>query len=291
VTEGLDLPALMLSAFANEPLITIVIPGEPRSKARPRFSGKGHVYSDAKQVAHAKLLGWHFLKACPKPLIGGVAVTAVFYRSNSQRIDVDNMTKQILDAANGLLWRDDYQVIGLYCLVRIDPENPRTEIGLCELADVRGSSRVESSCANCGKAFERLVYPSTKKHVPTYCSRVCSRVHRKNPYKTSAKCSCGQTFMRKQAAQRYCSDTCRLTALHALPRRTGPRKPPPKCELCGVVVSRREYTRCRACWSADKTSVVSLEGVAYANDRQIDKGSHERITGRPRTEITLEVLP
>ena len=40
-----------------------------------------------------------------------------------------------------------------------------------------------------------------------------------------------------------------------------------------------------------KSVADGLEGVAYANDRQIDKGSHERITGRPRTEITLEVLP
>lgn len=39
-----------------------------------------------------------------------------------------------------------------------------------------------------------------------------------------------------------------------------------------------------------KSVADGLEGVAYANDRQVDKGSHERISGSPRTEITIEVL-
>jgi len=39
-----------------------------------------------------------------------------------------------------------------------------------------------------------------------------------------------------------------------------------------------------------KAVADALEGVCYHNDRQIDKGSDERITGTPRTEITIEVL-
>lgn len=41
-----------------------------------------------------------------------------------------------------------------------------------------------------------------------------------------------------------------------------------------------------------KSVADALEGVLYANDRQIDKGSHERLRGgAPRTVITCEVLP
>lgn len=42
-----------------------------------------------------------------------------------------------------------------------------------------------------------------------------------------------------------------------------------------------------------KSVADALEGIFYANDRQVDEGSHKRISAvpHPRTVITIEVLP
>lgn len=106
----------------------LTVPGEPRSKARPRFTGSGGVYSDKQQKAHEELLEWHLRLAFKEPLQGGVGVGITFFRSNKQRIDLDNLVKAVLDAANGIAFVDDVQVVELAARIELDRENPRTVI-------------------------------------------------------------------------------------------------------------------------------------------------------------------
>lgn len=104
----------------------LTIPGEPRSKARPRFTGSGGVYSDKQQRAHEELLEWHLRFVFKEPLQEGVGVGMTFFRSDRHRIDLDNLVKAVLDAANGIAFVDDAQVVELAARLDLDKANPRT---------------------------------------------------------------------------------------------------------------------------------------------------------------------
>ena len=107
--------------------VRLIIPGDPRPKGRPRL-GNGWTYTPPETrraenavKMHAKLGGVH-------PLHGPVSVELRFYRSNRRRCDLDNLSKLVLDALNGIAYRDDAQIEHLDARKDYDPENPRTEI-------------------------------------------------------------------------------------------------------------------------------------------------------------------
>lgn len=55
-----------------------------------------------------------------------VALTAVFFRSSRQIIDLDNLLKHLMDSANGILWVNDCQVTSITTVLELDRESPRT---------------------------------------------------------------------------------------------------------------------------------------------------------------------
>ncbi len=117
--------------------LTVTIPGPARGKGRPRF-GNGRTYTDtATQNAEA----WVRLCAEPVrpmvPLDGPLAVrieVAVAVPASWSRLrraaalagttrptgkpDADNIAKLVLDPLNGLLFRDDAQVVELTVVKR-----------------------------------------------------------------------------------------------------------------------------------------------------------------------------
>lgn len=115
-------------------MITITIPGEMRGKGRPRFSSRGgfaRAYTDARTVSAE-----NWVKACAveqagaQPICGPVSLGiciavevpaswpkkkrldalagAVFPTSKP---DLDNCAKLIADALNGIVWKDDKQIV------------------------------------------------------------------------------------------------------------------------------------------------------------------------------------
>lgn len=117
-------------------MITITIPGEMRGKGRPRFSVRGghaRAYTDAK-TANAET----WIKACAvsqaglKPLDTAVSldmaitveVPASWSRKKREKAlageiwptgkpDIDNSCKLVADALNGIVWKDDKQIVRL----------------------------------------------------------------------------------------------------------------------------------------------------------------------------------
>jgi len=105
--------------------VTISIPGEPKTKKRPRFSRVGskvRTYNSTKESDDT--LRWQ-MKARLKgtePLSGAlhVAMIFVFKRPKSRAKlkevyhtitpDIDNLLKQYLDVGNAILWYDDQQI-------------------------------------------------------------------------------------------------------------------------------------------------------------------------------------
>lgn len=182
----------------------LTIPGEPRSKARPRFTGSGGVYSDKQQRAHEELLEWHLRLAFKQPYRGGVGVGITFFRSNKQRIDLDNMVKAVLDAANGIAFVDDVQVVELAARLELDRENPRTVVLVEPKATSmpRGEEAEEKAdCLSCGKTFHFRRYDS-KPDGQVFCSPKCVA-------RAPAQCKiCGASFSKRGSNHIYCSPEC-----------------------------------------------------------------------------------
>jgi Holliday junction resolvase RusA-like endonuclease len=55
-----------------------------------------------------------------------VAIDVHFFRKNRRRVDLDNLLKLCMDAANGVLWEDDWQVKEITARMSVDPKDPRT---------------------------------------------------------------------------------------------------------------------------------------------------------------------
>lgn len=225
----------------SDTIQVLMVEGEPKSKARARFGKRGRVYTPKAQRAAEEALGWHFRAAFKRPLRRNVAVGCVFYRSSRQRIDVDNMLKHVMDAANTIVWHDDSQVTAQMGVVQLDPGHPRTVIMIGEHdSTMERAAHQIRQCEHCGDDFE----PAN--HATKYCSRKCAARNTATRTLSSATCpTCRDGFQRKRAGQRYCSKGCAS-------RGAGPKGDPSICRHCGAQTSRREYTRCMDCYRAGK---------------------------------------
>lgn len=131
--------------------IKLVIPVEPVSKGRPRFTRHGHAYTPAKTAAAELEIGMYANHQWNRPpLIGPVSVKIAFFMPipksapkkaqallqteqapHWKRPDLDNMAKLVKDALNGVVWVDDGQVWNLYTYKVYSP-NPRIEIEIID---------------------------------------------------------------------------------------------------------------------------------------------------------------
>lgn len=117
--------------------VTFTVPGVPQGKGRPRvgsIAGKARMFTPAKTVAYEGLIAHAAAAALAgRPLLEG-AVDMVLaiecpvpssWSGKKQRMalagelfpitkpDADNVVKAICDGCNGVLWKDDVQVVDL----------------------------------------------------------------------------------------------------------------------------------------------------------------------------------
>jgi len=107
--------------------IVFTIPGRPFAKQRPRATRQGRVYTPKETVSFERTVGQIAAQHFPEPLTGPVRVTiwATFEppkswskkktaehinRPHTQRPDIDNCFKAILDGLNRIAFADDGQV-------------------------------------------------------------------------------------------------------------------------------------------------------------------------------------
>lgn len=230
--------------------VSVIVPGQPYSKARPRVTSKG-TYTPAKQKANAEELAWAFKIAMGgPPLRTSVGVHVVFYRRGLQRADLDNLIKQVLDAANKVCFEDDSQVVAIVARLERDDEQPRTELLLREheTSMQRGDGVLSTAtCKRCGEDFQWRSYPSAKR-VPSFCSQACRS-------RAEATCeTCGETFVKNSPAQRFCTKTCAARSASrreaAATARRAAARPKNHCRSCGTELARQTSVQCRACWNA-----------------------------------------
>lgn len=242
------------------------IDGDPAAYGRPRMTKNGHAYTPKKTREFKEYMAW-VMKAARKESgflktdTDQYGVRAVFYRSNYQRIDIDNLLKMLLDSVTYAgLWKDDAMVTEIAArVVKGHPEpHQRFVIYSCDVsAEEQVSNKVFQKvrhCKECGKLIEKN-YPSSAR---SYCSLKCWFVSRS----TTLKCSqCGIEFqiakskIKGNRKRRFCSRSCNLKYYAKERKKNGSDKW--LCRICGGKVSRKEYTRCWACMIKERKALSS----------------------------------
>ena len=130
----------------------LTIPGEPVAKGRVRMTSSGIAYTPAKTMNYEILVKeLYIINHQDRPLIEGqieATLKAYFTIPKSatkkkralmidekvrpiKRPDLDNIAKTVLDALNGLAYKDDSQVVSLI-LEKYYSDTPRVELELIE---------------------------------------------------------------------------------------------------------------------------------------------------------------
>lgn len=131
--------------------INLTIQGSPVAKGRPRFARRGNfvtTYTPTNTAQAESEIQKEALNHIREPITAPVELSIVFYmaipsstskkRAESlknaphvKRPDVDNLAKLVLDALNGIAWKDDSQVFKMTVEKRYS-DNPRTEVTIEE---------------------------------------------------------------------------------------------------------------------------------------------------------------
>lgn len=122
-----------MHSYPSDMEVVFEVPGEPRGKGRPRFSKTGHTYTDSETRAYESKIVAYYRKQLgafrwpdsafisveitayyPIPKSATKAATAAMRAGQtlpSRKPDIDNVMKVVLDALNGVAYKDDSRVV------------------------------------------------------------------------------------------------------------------------------------------------------------------------------------
>lgn len=106
--------------------MTVTLPYPPSANRYWR-SFRGRVIKSIEATHYIELVYWTTRDAGLDLLQGDVSLTLRLYRPQ-KRGDLDNRIKVLLDALQGVAYKDDEQVVELHAFRHDDKENPRVEI-------------------------------------------------------------------------------------------------------------------------------------------------------------------
>lgn len=131
-------------------MITLMIPGKPLGKQRPRVTKCG-TYTPKKTVDYETFVQELFVIGKCKKLMGylSISINAYYYMPEStnkkdkelmkrnilrpdKKPDLDNVMKIICDALNGFAYDDDKQIIDA-CISKYYSDKPRVKITIKEI--------------------------------------------------------------------------------------------------------------------------------------------------------------
>jgi len=95
--------------------IEIIVPGEPIPKQSFRIGYRGRHFQPARIRAAQDQVAWCAREAMAgePPLTGPVEVIATFARKSRRPCDIDNMFKLVADALEGIVYKNDAQIVHL----------------------------------------------------------------------------------------------------------------------------------------------------------------------------------
>jgi Holliday junction resolvase RusA-like endonuclease/endogenous inhibitor of DNA gyrase (YacG/DUF329 family) len=268
-------------------VVEFTVTGEPISKARARFTGKGSAtrsYTPKRTMDGERAVADAFRAVAPnhQPLDDVTyRVDATFYCGTRQRRDVDNMLKLICDALNKIAWGDDNQVTEAHVAkLLVEPPDARTVVTITELGPVDVRLAV---CEHCRGEYKTYQSWNGKRR---YCSAECRNEHRIEKNRRTCE-TCGKDFQSTRDAkfctQRcatrgetvtqpcaecgtdvvrpaswsdngnpFCSDDHRV-AYH---RQNRAKNAKGVCPKCGGPMSKKSYKQCRACFVTAQVAPV-----------------------------------
>jgi crossover junction endodeoxyribonuclease RusA len=110
----------------------IIVPGEPTGKQRPRL-GKGRVYTPSKTKTFEKMVKYFALAKGYKGMIKAGDLCKVkidAYVKGRKRPDLDNIIKSVLDGLQGVVYKNDNQVISIIAKIFINSGEDKTLISV-----------------------------------------------------------------------------------------------------------------------------------------------------------------
>jgi len=114
--------------------VTFFVHGEPRPKQSFRVSGRGG-YTPARirvwqnDVACDAMLAMRKIERFGYPFECDLAVTLEFTLGDHRRVDLDNLSKAVLDGLNKIVYEDDRQIVELH-LKKVVRENKKQPQGV-----------------------------------------------------------------------------------------------------------------------------------------------------------------
>jgi crossover junction endodeoxyribonuclease RusA len=121
--------------MSKTPIVTaednpsLVVFGRPVPKGRPRLGKGGHVYTPQATRDFEEWVGISARVRFKEPIQGDVAVRLRFYLHGKKRGDIDNYWKAVSDGMNGIVFKDDRQVVKVDAeIVSCPSGEERTEV-------------------------------------------------------------------------------------------------------------------------------------------------------------------
>lgn len=102
----------LTNGVTPEKVVRFEVPGEPRSKQRPRVTQRG-TFTPKETIEAERHVRDCWRATGEQPFQDQLLVDITFYNGNRRRRDLDNMAKLVLDALNKEAYEDDVQVIEL----------------------------------------------------------------------------------------------------------------------------------------------------------------------------------
>lgn len=125
----------LVAGVSPDKVVRFEVPGEPRSKGRPRVTQRG-TYTPKETLVAERIVRDAWRATGKEPFQFQLLVEIDFYNGNKRRRDLDNMAKLVLDALNKEAYDDDNQVVELNLRkFYTDKDNARTVITLREIIE------------------------------------------------------------------------------------------------------------------------------------------------------------
>jgi len=125
----------MLAGIADSEIIVAVrIEGRPVAKERPRRGKGGRFYTPRSTKEGEAWIAHHLGAAMTGPPATGEVGMRCYFSVGGRRVDIDNLLKSLLDAANGVVWADDSQCSRI--LAERSPDSPEhTQVVIYSVED------------------------------------------------------------------------------------------------------------------------------------------------------------
>jgi crossover junction endodeoxyribonuclease RusA len=112
---------------------TVIVPGHPIPKGRPRMAPSGNVYTDKRTRDYERMVGLETKRRIHTPLVGELEVAIRLYFKGRVFADLDNCQKALLDGMQGVAFTNDKQIRKIVCERFTDPQE-RAEIDVREVS-------------------------------------------------------------------------------------------------------------------------------------------------------------